>query len=125
MEAEGKAWNLYWVALGDEHHDFGPVFDSLSEEDQKKVISLVNKTSKLRSHELRNKQKWNSEGAGIFGMKPTAQLRIGFFYRAGNELILTHAFIKKVDKWPAEQLERAKSRRETAKTLPICDDEEE
>lgn len=54
---------------------------------------------------IRNPETFRMERAPIFGFK-SFQCRIPCF-RQGNVWLLTHGFIKKQDKWPSAEFDRA------------------
>jgi hypothetical protein len=53
-----------------------------------------------------NKEKFNFEGEGIFAFKPQPDRFLCFFY-AGRKIIVTNGFVKKQNKLPREEKERA------------------
>ncbi len=53
-----------------------------------------------------NKEKFNFEGDGIFAFKPQPDRFLCFFY-SGGKIIVTNGFVKKQDKLPREEKERA------------------
>lgn len=60
---------------------------------------------------LKNPQKSKPLGDGIFELKPTDQARFPYFYDKEASLIITHGFLKKSNKTPIEQIEKAKALR--------------
>jgi len=69
-----------------------------------------------------NLRKCRNEGDGIWSLKPTNQLRIPFFYRHDNSIVLTHMFRKKQNEWPPNEKKRAVDRRVRAAALSFCED---
>ncbi len=55
---------------------------------------------------LNNEQKFRYEGDKIYAFKPKPHRFLSFFY-AGNKIIITNAFVKKQDKLPPQEKEKA------------------
>ncbi len=78
--------------------------EGLSIADQAKLAHLF---QWIAEHgQIRNEEKFRHEGDKIYSFK-AHQIRIGCFC-SGRRWILTHGFVKKQDRWPPAELERAK-----------------
>lgn len=82
--------------------------DELTKSEQVKIIALINRFA--QHGEIRNEQKFRIEESPIFTFK-SFQVRVPCFFLPGAEkraIVLTHAFKKKSDKIPKQELERAR-----------------
>ena len=78
--------------------------EGLNKADQRRALALFRRMADFGV--IHNTRKFRHERNEIWGFKPTAQARIACF-RIHNVWLLTHGFIKKGDKWPGSQLNRA------------------
>lgn len=86
--------------------------EELSPNDRKKIGSLFRMFAELS--EIKNTEKFRNEGDGIFVFK-SFQVRVCCFFLSGREkktLVLTNGFIKKQDKMPKREKQRAQSIRD-------------
>lgn len=79
-------------------------FESLGDRDQIKLLELFELMGNVG--EIKNKNKFRSEGEKIYAFKPHPYRFLCFFY-AGQKIILTNAFHKKTDKLPQNEKLRA------------------
>ena len=68
-----------------------------------------------KSYPRKLQTKFNFEGDGIFAFKPIPHRFLCFFVK-GKKVIITNAFIKKSDKMPKSEKERALKRKEDYET---------
>lgn len=81
--------------------------DYFNDLDQKQQIKLL----KLAKHmgdvgEIKNKEKFRNEGDKIFAFKPQPD-RFLCFFTDGSKIVITNAFVKKQDKLPQGEKDRA------------------
>ena len=77
--------------------------DSLNDADKTKVAALLTRMANVGR--IASSQKFRKESGEIYAFK-SHQIRIACF-RVDKVWFLTHGFIKKVDKWPQAELNRA------------------
>lgn len=78
---------------------------ALEEADKKKIVYLLKRTGDLGTPA--NIEKFRNLENGIFEFK-SFQVRVLCFFAKGEMIILTHGFVKKKDKTPRTEIERAK-----------------
>jgi len=86
--------------------DIREYIDDLSSKDQNAILPLL---AQLSTHgRLNNTEKCESEGDGVFALKPS-QIRLVFFYDAVKRrvIIITHGYRKKSQKMPRKEFNKA------------------
>jgi hypothetical protein len=101
---EGPAFTIewYWTALG--RSPAREYFEALSEDRQDDLLMLLKRMGDLGR--IFDKTKFRNEGDQIFAFKPQPDRYLCFF-TAGGKIIITNAFVKKSDKLPATEKQRA------------------
>lgn len=101
---EGESFTIEWYysAAGKSQ-----ALDYFNDLDQKQQIKLL----KLAKHmgdvgEIKNKEKFRNEGDKIFAFKPQPN-RFLCFFTDGSKIVITNAFVKKQDKLPQGEKDRA------------------
>ena len=79
-------------------------FEELSEDRQDDLLVLLKRMGDLGR--IFDKTKFRNEGDQIFAFKPQPD-RFLCFFTAGRKIIITNAFVKKSDKLPPGEKERA------------------
>lgn len=112
---EGRKFKIYWLNMS-QSCDFTPFYDSMNIKERKKLNSLIVQTGDQGPGH--NREKWNSLETGLFEMK-SGKNRVPFFYheKIKDAIVITHIFVKKQNKCPAGELERARKRREIANQM--------
>lgn len=80
--------------------------ESREESDKRKIAALFQFMANSPSGKISNDEKFSHEDGAIWSFK-AFQIRLPCF-QDGKSWIVTHGFIKKKDKWPPGELERAK-----------------
>jgi phage-related protein len=79
-------------------------FEKQSKDKQRKLLNLMRL---LGDHgKIFDETKFRNEGDGIYAFKPQPDRYLCFFFK-GKRIIITNAFIKKTDKLPKNEKERA------------------
>jgi phage-related protein len=85
------------------------VGEKLDREDAKKFIQLL--VMMGDTGQIRNNEKFRNEGDKIYAFKPKPHRFLCFFFDKGK-IIITNAFIKKQQKLPASEKEKALRRKQ-------------
>jgi phage-related protein len=101
---QGERFRLewYWDEAG--HSQPLEYFDSLDDAQKAKAISLFMRMGD--TGKIFDKTKFRNEGDKIFAFKPMPDRFLSFF-NIGKLIVVTNAFVKKSDKLPKEEKERA------------------
>jgi phage-related protein len=110
---EGEKFSIEWYFDLNSKSDALEYFNELPQEFQVKALALFKRFSDFG--EIKDKTKFNFEGDGIFAFKPIPHRFLCFFVK-GKKVIITNAFIKKSDKMPKSEKERALKRKEDYET---------
>lgn len=112
---KGKRYDIYWLNMS-QPCDYQPFYSKLGDRDRKKVHTLINLTANKGPG--RNREKWRLLEKGLFEMKAD-KVRALFAYHdeVRKAIIITHMYIKKQNKCPVRELERARKRRQIANNL--------
>ena len=78
--------------------------EELSDADRKKLAALLMVMGDIG--QIRNKQKFRYEGDQVYAFKPQPHRFLCFFF-AGGKIVITNAFVKKSDKLPPGEKDRA------------------
>jgi phage-related protein len=101
---QGRKFTIEWYY---DEGGYSQAFDyaeALAETDRKKLAALLMLMGDIG--QVRNKQKFRFEGDRIYAFKPQPHRFLAFFF-AGGKLIITNAFVKKSDKLPPGEKDRA------------------
>lgn len=101
---QGECFRLewYWDEAG--HSQPLEYFESLDDTQKAKAISLFMRMGD--TGKIFDKTKFRNEGDKIFAFKPMPDRFLSFF-NIGKLIVVTNAFVKKSDKLPNEEKERA------------------
>ncbi len=87
--------------------------DSLSLKERAKIFAYIEKLVELKNSGIHPKENLSKHlGDGIFELRVSFENRIArslYFYEADKQIIFTHGFIKKEQKTPKNEIERAKT----------------
>ena len=109
----GEKFTVEWYFDSESECDVLKYFNEMTLLDQVKSLALFKRFSDFG--EIRDKTKFNFEGDGIYAFKPKPHRFLCFFVK-GKKLIITNGFIKKSDKLPKNEKEKALKRREDYET---------
>lgn len=101
---EGEAFTIEWYhdAKGkSQPYDF---LESLNDDEQAQLFKLVKLMGDMG--QIHNKIKFRNEGDKIYAFKPKPNRFLCFFVE-GRKIIITNGFVKKKDKLPPGEKERA------------------
>jgi len=101
---EGRSFAIYGITNNDRclFRDF---IEGLNASDQKKIIALLKRTADDGTPG--NTEKFDSiTGTRLWEFK-SFQIRIFCFFDKGKMIILTHGFIKKKNRTPSAEIEKA------------------
>jgi phage-related protein len=91
--------------------------NSLSAKERAKIFACIEKLVELKSTGLQPKENLSKrQEDGIFELRVSFENRISrsfYFYESGKMIIFTHGFVKKEQKTPRSEIERAKSIRKS------------
>ena len=79
-------------------------YEELTDSQKRKLLMLFNRIGDFGR--INDKTKFRYEGNDIFAFKPQPDRFLSFFVK-GNKIIVAHAFIKKSDKLPSKEKEKA------------------
>ncbi|MFZ3064221.1 MAG: type II toxin-antitoxin system RelE/ParE family toxin [Nitrospirota bacterium] len=86
--------------------------DSLSIKERAKIFACIEKLVELKNSGIQPKENLSKHiEDGIFELRVSFENRISrnfYFYESGMQIIFTHGFIKKEQKTPKNEIERAK-----------------
>ncbi|MCL5978208.1 MAG: type II toxin-antitoxin system RelE/ParE family toxin [Nitrospirae bacterium] len=87
--------------------------DSLSIKERAKIFACIEKLLELKNNGMQPKENLSKHlGDGIFELRVGFENRISrsfYFYEADKQIIFTHGFVKKEQKTPKSEIEKAKS----------------
>ena len=87
--------------------------DSLSVKERAKMLAYMEKLVELKSSGIQPKENLSKYlEDGIFELRVSFENRISralYFYEIGEKIVYTHGVVKKVQKTPRNEIERAKS----------------
>ncbi len=100
----GEEYCIEWyVAENGKSPSLEYYFD-LDEQQKTKTAALFQLMGDMG--QIRNREKFNNEGDGIYAFKPKPDRFLCFFF-VGKKIIITNAFRKKTDKLSPEEKKRA------------------
>lgn len=79
-------------------------FEDMEWERQKKTLLLFRRLGDVG--EIFNKEKFRHEGDQVYALKPSQDRFLCFFF-TGSKVIITNAYMKKTEKMPIREKERA------------------
>ncbi len=86
---------------------------NLDEKDQKKVLALLDRVSDNGPPKNIQKSRKIRISDDIWEFKPTSQIRILWFYDGPGRIVLTHAFRKKRQDIPVNEVKKAEAARKS------------
>jgi phage-related protein len=96
--------------------------ESLSVKERAKIVASIDKLIELKNHGLQPKTALSKHlEDGIFELRVSFTNRISrslYFYESDQQLIFTHGFIKKSQKTPRNEIEKARSIRRAWRDTP-------
>lgn len=101
---KGKVFTIEWYFTGKKKSQALEYFQSLDLSQKKKAMNLLQLIGEVGK--ILNIEKFRNEGNGIYAFKPQPDRFLCFFTR-DNKIIITNGFIKKSDKLPENEKEKA------------------
>jgi len=101
---EGEFFTLEWYCDDRGKSDVFNYYEELSKQQKKKLYYLFYMMAD--TGRIRSEQQFNYEGDQLYAFKPTPDRFLCFFYQ-GSKIIITNAFIKKTDKLPPREKQKA------------------
>ncbi|MBN2022081.1 MAG: type II toxin-antitoxin system RelE/ParE family toxin [Pirellulales bacterium] len=108
LAEQGDWGTVEYVVLRNGHALAAEFISTLEQPNQAKLAMLFKRMAD--SGRIHNTQKFKKVDRDIYEFK-SSQIRIGCF-RVGRSWILTHGFIKKKNRWPQSELDRANNIRD-------------
>ena len=109
-------YRVEYVELPNGKHPFEEFAQSLPINERAKVFETINYFVELKNKNAPIKENLSKHlEDGIFELRTsvsTTIIRTLYFYQKGAKIILTHGFIKKTQKTPRKEIERAKELRD-------------
>ena len=106
---EGPEFTIEWYIKESGDLPALEFFKKQSKEKQRKLLNLLRLMGEMGK--IFDKTKFRNEGDGIYAFKPQPDRYLCFFFK-GKKIIITNAFIKKSQKLPAKEKDRALQARE-------------
>jgi phage-related protein len=110
-----KDWSAEYVELGNKK-PFEEFVLSLTVKERAKIFETINYFLQLKKEKLPVKKSLSKHlEDGIFELRTSLQDKIArslYFYQKGPRIVITHGFVKKTQKTPRREIERAKILRE-------------
>ena len=107
----------YEFAKIDERIPMIDFLESLSIKERAKIFAAIDKLIELKNHALQPKENLSKHlDDGIFELRVSFENRIArslYFYESNRQIIFTHGFIKKEQKTPKGEIEKARTIRHT------------
>jgi len=101
---QGDCFRIEWFWDENDHSQSYEYFNSLDDVQKIKALSLFKRMGD--TGKIFDTTKFRSEGDKIFAFKPMPDRFLSFF-TVGKRIIITNAFVKKSDKLPKDEKERA------------------
>jgi len=109
------SWSVEYVEVEDKK-PFEEFVFGLSVKERAKVFETINYFLELKNSNLPIKESLSKHlDDGIFELRTSLQDKIArslYFYQKERKIVLTHGFIKKTQKTPRKEIEKAKALRE-------------
>ena len=100
----GPQFTIEWYFDEEENSQSLEYFLALSPDRKRKVLRLFRLMAEMG--ELKDQTKFRFEGDSVYAFKPQPDRFLCFFFK-GKKIIVTNAFVKKQDKLPINEKERA------------------
>lgn len=108
-------YEVEYVALDNGEKPFEKFILNLTLKERAKIFETINYFLELKNNNLPIKEKLSKHlEDGIFELRTYLSDKIArtlYFYQKGAKIIITHGFIKKTQKTPIGEIEKAKSLR--------------
>ena len=101
---QGKAFTIEWYFSNKKKSHPKDYFQGLDIQQKNKAMNLFQLMGEVGK--ILNIEKFRNEGNGIYAFKPQPDRFLCFFAK-GNKIIITNGFIKKSDKLPKSEKEKA------------------
>lgn len=101
---KGQTYTFEWYFNENNNSQAKDYYEKSNEKQQVALFALILFLDKVG--QLRNKEKFNFEGDGIYAFKPVPDRFLCFFYE-GNKVIITNAFVKKQQKLSSTEKKKA------------------
>ncbi len=110
---EGQRLTVAFAVCRDGSCPAGEFFDALDWQDKAKLTALFRLLAD--QGDVRNPEKFGKLAEGLYELK-SFQIRMPFFYTRDSHAVIMHGFIKKKDKTPKREIDRAQRIREEYET---------
>ena len=101
---EGSCFTIEWFV---EEKGHSPVLEYFLQQPKEKQRKILNLFRLIGDHgKIFDETKFRNEGDGIYAFKPQPDRYLCFFFK-GKKIIVTNAFVKKTQKLPQNEKERA------------------
>lgn len=101
---EGSEFTIEWYEDGKGHSQARTYYEDQPKDKQRKLLNLFRLMAE--QGKIFDKTKFNYEDDGIYAFKPQPDRYLCFFFK-GKKIIVTNAFIKKTNKLPQNEKDRA------------------
>jgi phage-related protein len=101
---EGSEFTIEWYYDEKGHSQALEYYTRQPQEKQRKLINLFRLLGDFGK--IHDKTKFRNEEDGIYAFKPQPDRYLCFFFK-GKKIVVTNAFLKKTDKLPKTEKERA------------------
>ena len=106
---EGSEFTIEWYFTDKEKSPAHEYYEKQPVEKKRKLLNLFRLMGDFGK--IHDKTKFRNEEDGVYAFKPQPDRYLCFFFR-GKKIIVTNAFVKKTDKLPLSEKERALKSRE-------------
>jgi len=101
---KGECFQIEWYWDANEHSQPLEYFEALDDDQKVKALVLFKRMGD--TGKIFDTTKFRNEGDKVFAFKPMPDRFLSFF-TIGKRIIITNAFVKKSDKLPREEKDRA------------------
>lgn len=101
---QGTFYTIEWYFDHRGRSEAREFFEQQAKANQEKLFTLFKRMGDLGK--IRDETKFRNEGDGVYAFKPQPDRYLSFFFK-GRKIIITNAFVKKQDKLPRREKERA------------------
>lgn len=112
---KNKEYEVEYIELENNKKPFEKFILGLTLKERAKIFETINYFLKLKNNNLSIKEKLSKHlEDGIFELRTYLSdkiVRTLYFYQKGAKIIITHGFIKKTQKTPSKEIEKAKELR--------------
>lgn len=105
----GEEFTIEWYFDANSKSDALDYYQSLTQAERIQLLKLFKRMGDVG--QIRDRTKFNSEGDQIYAFKPKPDRFLCFFCE-GKKIVVTNAFRKKQNKLPANEKQRALSRKD-------------